>query len=97
MRGDAVVLARMAVSAFLKDEDGLDAAADEWRRRLDLLTADGRVALDPDEPAPIAATQEALTYRLLAAQIAGYNGRDVLGVSGVTGATIRMALRSVRS
>ena len=92
MRGDAVVLARMAVSAFLKDEDGLDAAADAWRGRLDLLTADGRLALDADEPAPIAATQEALTYRLHAAQIAGYNGRDVLGASGVTGATIRMAV-----
>ena len=89
MRGDAVVLARMAVSAYLEDEDGLDAAADEWRGRLDLLRADGRLTLDPDEPAPIAATQEALTYRLLAARIAAYNGRDLLGARGATGASIR--------
>ncbi len=92
MHGDAVVLARMAVSAYVKDEDGLDEAADEWRGRLDLLKADGRLTLDPDDPAPIAATQEALTYRLHAAQIAGFNGRDVLGDNGVTGATVRMAV-----
>ncbi len=92
MRGDAAVLARVAVSAYLEDGAGLGTAIEEWRDRLDLLLADGRLRLDPDEPAPRSATQEALTYRLLAARIARHNGRDILNEPGATGATVRMAV-----
>ncbi len=92
VRGDAAVLARMAISAYLRDDDGLDSAVAEWRSRLDLIDADGRLAMPATETAPLAAAQEALTYRLLAARIAEASGRSVIDAKGTTGATIRMAV-----
>lgn len=89
--GDAVVLARVLIGAYLADATMLDAAVGEWRARLGLLQADGRLSPAATAESPIADTQEALTYRLLAARIAEDQGRAVLHATGGSGASIRTA------
>jgi len=90
--GDAVVLARVLISAYVADATVLDIAVGEWRSRLGSLQADGRLAPAAAAESPIADTQEALTYRLLAARIAEEHGRAVLDATGSSGASIRTAV-----
>jgi hypothetical protein len=89
--GDAVVLARVLIAAYLADATLLDAAIGEWRARLGLLHADGRVSSAATAESPITDTQEALTYRLLAARIAEDHGRAVLDATGSSGVSIHAA------
>jgi len=90
--GDAVVLARVLIGAYVADATMLDIAVGEWRSRLGSLQADGRLAPAAAAESPIADTQEALTYRLLAARIAEDHGRAVLDATGSSGASIRTAI-----
>ena len=90
--GDAVVLARVLIGAYVADATMLDSAVGEWRSRLGSLQADGRLAPAAAAESPIADTQEALTYRLLAARIAGDHGRAVLDATGSSGASIHTAI-----
>lgn len=91
-QGDAEVLARVVISAYLDDELTLDAAVGEWRARLNLLETDGRLTPAATAESPIAHTQEALTYRLLAARIAEDHGRVALSATGTSSASIRTAV-----
>jgi hypothetical protein len=90
--GDADVLARVIISAYLDDETTLDLAIDEWLARLDMIGPDGRLSAAATAEAPIADTQEALTYRLIAARIAEDRGRVVLTATGDSGTSIRTAV-----
>jgi hypothetical protein len=96
-QGDADVLARILISAYLDDEATLDIATDEWRARLAALAPDGRMSPAATAESPIADTQEALTYRLLAARIAADRGRVVLTATGSSGASIRTAVDRLAS
>jgi hypothetical protein len=89
--GDADVLARVVISAYLDDQAMLDLAVGEWRTRLALIGADGRLSPAAAAESPIADTQEALTYRLLAARIAEAHGRTVLDATDGSGVSIRAA------
>jgi hypothetical protein len=89
--GDADVLARVVISAYLDDPAMLDLAVSEWRARLALIEADGRLSPSASAESPVADTQETLTYRLLAARIAEDHGRTVLDATGSTGASVRSA------
>jgi hypothetical protein len=91
-QGDAEVLARVVVSAYLDDAAMLDDAVGEWRARLSLLETDGSLSPAAIGDSPIADTQEALTYRLLAARIAEDHGRVALSATGSSGASIRTAV-----
>lgn len=92
LRGDADVLARIVVGAYLDDDAAFDSAVREWRARLDLLEADGRLTSTANSESPIADTQEALTYTLLAADIAADRGHDLLTATGRSGASVRTAV-----
>lgn len=89
--GDADVLARVVISAYLDDTAMLDLAVGEWRARLALIETDGRLSPSATSESPAADTQEALTYRLLAARIAENHGRSVLDATGSSGASVRTA------
>lgn len=91
-QGDADVLARVVISAYLDDQVMLDVAVDEWRARLALIGADGRLSPSAAAESPVADTQEALTYRLLAARIAEANGRTVLDATDGSGVPLRKAV-----
>jgi hypothetical protein len=92
LRGDADVLARVVVAAYRDDEAALDAVTAEWTARLGAISADGRLGPAALAESPVAATQESLTYRLMAARIAGDRGRDLLARTGSSGASIRTAV-----
>jgi hypothetical protein len=96
-QGDADVLARILIGAYLDDDATLDLAIDEWRARLGMLAPNGRLSSAATAESPIADTQEALTYRLLAARIARDRGRDVLAATGSSGASIRTAVDRLAS
>jgi len=91
-QGDAEVLARVVISAYLEDDAMLDTVVGEWRARLGLLETDGSLSPAGTAESPIADTQEALTYRLLAARIAEDHGRLALSATGSSGASIRTAV-----
>ena len=91
--GDAGAFMQFAVAAELGDRVEMDRAVAHWRRTLDLIPADGHI---PEEtrrgPSGLMYTQEALSYKVALAQLAGRWGINLWDARGAQGATLRLAL-----
>jgi Alginate lyase len=91
--GDAGTFARIALTAYLGDAAGFDAAVARWRAMMDLVDADGHI---PEEVRRgsngIMYTQEALQYKVGAASIAARRGIDLWGYEGKSGATLKKSI-----
>ncbi len=88
--GDAGTFARIALTSYLGDAEGFDAAVARWREMMDLVGVDGHI---PEEvrrgSAGIMYTQEALQYKVGAAVIAARRGVDLWDYEGKAGGTLR--------
>lgn len=91
--GDAGTFARMALTSYLGDAAGFDAAVVRWRESMDLVAADGHI---PEEvrraSSGITYTQEALQYKVGAAVIAARRGVDLWDYEGKAGGSLQGAL-----
>lgn len=91
--GDAGTYLRAVAAAELGDEDGLAEAARLWRGRIDLVDPSGAI---PEEvrrgDAGLMYSQEALDYKVAAADVLARHGVDVWEVRGARGGTLRAAL-----
>lgn len=76
--GDAGTFMRAAVTAYLGDQAGFDAAIVKWKSQVDLTAADGSI---PEETrrgvSSLNYTQEAVDYRIGVAKIAERRGIDL--------------------
>ncbi|HEX5467214.1 MAG TPA: alginate lyase family protein [Candidatus Limnocylindrales bacterium] len=91
--GDAGTFTRLAVTAYLEDQEGFAAAVAKWRAQQDLIATDGHIPLEVRrESAGIGYTQEALDYKVAGAEIAARQGVDLWDYRGVGGATLRDAV-----
>ena len=88
--GDAGTFARIALTSYLGDSAGFDAAVARWRAMMDFVAADGHI---PEEvrrgSKGIMYTQEALQYKVGAAVIAARRGVDLWDYRGAAGGTLR--------
>ncbi len=84
---------RVAVTDYLGDEAGFEAAIAKWRSLIDLIEADGHI---PEEVARgragLGYTQEALDYKVAVAVIAERRGIDLWGYEGADGGTLKDAV-----
>jgi len=91
--GDAGTFTRIALTDYLSDQAGFDAAVQKWRELLDLVKRDGHI---PAEVARgrggIGYTQEALDYKVAAALIAERRGVDLWDYKGSRGGSLKGAL-----
>lgn len=91
--GDAGTFTRIALTDYLGDQAGFDAAVKKWRKLLDLVKPDGHI---PAEVARgrggIGYTQEALDYKVAAAVIAERRGVDLWDYTGSRGGSLKGAL-----
>lgn len=91
--GDAGTFARIALTSYLGDVAGFDAAVARWRESMDLVAADGHI---PEEvrrgTSGITYTQEALQYKVGAAVIAARRGVDLWDYEGKAGGTLKGAI-----
>lgn len=91
--GDAGTFARIALTAYLGDGAGFDAAVARWREMMDLVAADGHI---PEEvrrgSRGIMYTQEALQYKVGAAVIAARRGVDLWDYEGKSGGTLKNSI-----
>jgi hypothetical protein len=91
--GDAGTFMRVAVTDYLGDQAGFEAAIAKWRSLVDLIEADGHI---PEEVARgragLGYTQEALDYKIAVAVIAERRGIDLWGYEGVDGGTLKGAV-----
>ena len=91
--GDAGTFARIALTSYLGDKAGFDAAVVRWREMMDLVAADGHI---PEEvrrgSQGIMYTQEALQYKVGAAVIAARRGVDLWDYAGAAGGTLKGSL-----
>lgn len=91
--GDAGTFTRLAVTAYLQDQEGFAAAVAKWRAQQDLIAADGHIPLEVRrESAGIGYTQEALDYKVAGAEIAARQGVDLWDYRGAGGATLEDAV-----
>lgn len=94
--GDAGTFLRAVVGAELDDQEELDAAANRWRERIDLIEPDGRI---PEEirrgDASLMYSQEALAYKVATADVLDRAGIDVWATKGKRGGTLETALALV--
>ncbi len=88
--GDAGTFARVALTSYLGDTAGFDAAVGRWRAMMDLVAADSHI---PEEvrrgSSGILYTQEALQYKVGAAVIAARRGVDLWEYRGAAGGTLK--------
>lgn len=88
--GDAGTFARIALTSYLGDIAGFDAAVARWRAMMDLVEADSHI---PEEvrrgSSGILYTQEALQYKVGAAVIAARRGVDLWDYEGKAGGTLK--------
>ena len=91
-RGDAAVAGRLAVAAVRGDTSALNAAAAEWRSRLESIAPSGVLPGAGPDGLPIAETQEALAHRVLAAVVAERRGVLLWDVRNGQGGSLRAAL-----
>jgi hypothetical protein len=76
--GDAGVMLRVVLTDYLGDHAGFDAAISDWKRRVDLIAADGHIPAETERAEKgINYTQGALTYKLVVATIAERRGIDL--------------------
>lgn len=91
--GDAGTFARIALTSYLGDAAGFDAAVARWRTMMDFVEADGHI---PEEvrrgTQGIMYTQEALQYKVGAAVIAARRGIDLWDYKGTSGGTLKGAI-----
>ncbi len=91
--GDAGTYLRAVAAAELGDDEELAATADRWRERIDLVAPDGQI---PEEvrrgDAGLMYSQEALDYKVAAADVLARHGQDVWDYEGDDGGTLRGAL-----
>jgi hypothetical protein len=91
--GDAGTFMRVAVTDYLGDHEGFEAAIDKWRSLADLIRSDGHI---PEEVARgragLGYTQEALDYKVAVAVIAERRGIDLWEYEGADGVTLRGAV-----
>jgi len=91
--GDAGTFARIALTSYLGDAAGFDAAVARWRQSMDLVSSDGHI---PEEvrrgSSGITYTQEALQYKVGAAVIAARRGVDLWDYEGKDGGTLKGAI-----
>jgi Alginate lyase len=91
--GDAGTFARIALTAYLGDAEGFDAAVARWRAMMDMVDADGHI---PEEvrrgSKGIMYTQEALQYKVGAAVIAARRGVDLWDYEGKSGGTLKRSI-----
>lgn len=91
--GDAGTFLRVAVAAELGDEEELEAAAERWRERIDMIGPDGQIPEEVRrEDAGLMYSQEALGYKVATADILARSGIDVWDVEGERGGSLRKAL-----
>ncbi len=88
--GDAGTFARIALTSYLGDTAGFDAAVARWREMMDFVAADGHI---PEEvrrgSKGIMYTQEALQYKVGSAVIAARRGVDLWDYQGSSGGTLK--------
>lgn len=91
--GDAGTFSRIVLTDYLGDDAGFEAAIGKWRQLMDLVAADGHI---PEEVARgragLGYTQEALDYKVAAAEIAGRRGVDLWTYVGAEGGSLKPAV-----
>ena len=84
--GDAGTFARIALTSYLGDAAGFDAAVARWREMMDFVAADGHIPEEVRrESKGIMYTQEALQYKVGSAVIAARRGVDLWDYQGAAG------------
>ncbi len=88
--GDAGTFARIALTSYLGDTAGFDAAVARWREMMDFVAADGHIPEEVRrESKGIMYTQEALQYKVGSAVIAARRGVDLWDHQGALGGTLK--------
>ncbi len=91
--GDAGTFLRIAIAEYIGDDAEFDAAVTKWRSLLDLVEPDGRI---PEESRRgqdgISYTQEALQYKVAAAQLAERRGVNLWDAVGSQGGSLKVSL-----
>ena len=91
--GDAGTFTRIVLTDYLGDDAGYEAAIGKWRELMDLVAADGHI---PEEVARgragLGYTQEALDYKVAAAEIASGRAVDLWSYVGAEGGTLKAAV-----
>lgn len=94
--GDAGTYLRVVAAIELGDREELAEAVELWKGRIDLMERDGRI---PEEmrrgDASLMYSQEALSYRVMAAEHLAAVGIDVWDYRGERGGTLRKGLELV--
>lgn len=91
--GDAGTFTRVALTDYLDDRIGFDAAIAKWRNLLDLVEADGHIPLEVARgEAGLGYTQEALDYKVAVAAIAERRGVDLWSYVGAKGGSLKGAV-----
>ena len=91
--GDAGTFTRIALTAYLGDAAGFDAAVARWREMMDLVAADGHIPEEVRRDSKgLAYTQEALQYKVATAVIAARRDVDLWGYAGKAGGTLKLAI-----
>ncbi len=91
--GDAGTFSRIVLTDYLGDRDGFDAAIGKWRQLMDLVAADGHIPAEVARGrAGLGYTQEALDYKVAAAEIAGRRGVDLWTYIGAGGGSLKQAV-----
>jgi Alginate lyase len=91
--GDAGTFMRIAMTDYLGDGNGYEAALAEWRRLMDLVADDGHIPLEVARgDSGLGYTQEALDYKVAAAVIADRRGVDLWSYRGAGGGSLKEAV-----
>jgi Alginate lyase len=91
--GDAGTFTRIALTDYLEDQAGFDAAIKKWRELLDLVKADGHIPAEvARESGGLGYTQEALDYKIAVAVIAERRGVDLWDYEGAAGGSLKEAV-----
>lgn len=91
--GDAGTFTRIALTDFLGDQAGFDAAVEKWRKLLDLVKPDGHIPLEvARDVGGLGYTQEALDYKVAVAVIAERRGVDLWDYQGAGGGSLKGAV-----
>lgn len=91
--GDAGTFTRLALTSYLGDTAGFDAAVARWRAMMDFVAADGHIPEEVRRDSKgIMYTQEALQYKVGSAVIAARRGVDLWDYEGKDGGTLKGSL-----
>jgi hypothetical protein len=91
--GDAGTFSRIAITDYLGDGNGYEAAIAEWRRLMDLVASDGHIPLEVARgDSGLGYTQEALDYKVASAVLADRRGIDLWSYQGAGGGSLKQAV-----